>query len=159
VNVYDFDSAVDGASVRRHVAHLHVVGRMTFAEIAEAAGLDERVVLRTWGRRERVPYAVARAILGVTVPLRRTGWMARAECGTERAAVIAQRHGVGHASDLFIQGVGQGTGSAMTRDALRLCAACQVVEECLAHALDAGEQGIWGGTTARQRRAMRRKDN
>lgn len=160
MNTYDFDSSVDGAAVRRHLAHLHVAGRMTFAEIATAAGLDERVVLGTWRHRQRVPYALARAMFAVSVPVRRTGWMERAECATDRARTLAQHHGVGHPSDLFVQAKpDQGVRAAMSRDALRLCAGCQVREECLAYALANGDEGIWGGTTARERRAMRRKDN
>lgn len=37
-----------------------------------------------------------------------------------------------------------------------VCAACLVRAECLDHALDAGEVGVWGGTTAEERRALRR---
>ena len=38
-----------------------------------------------------------------------------------------------------------------------VCAACQVREACLAHALAASEPyGIWGGLTLRERRLLRR---
>ena len=37
------------------------------------------------------------------------------------------------------------------------CAGCAVRSECLAYALaDSTLQGVWGGTSARERRAMRR---
>ena len=39
-----------------------------------------------------------------------------------------------------------------------VCASCQVREECLAHALrwPFEKHGIWGGTSERERRVMRR---
>lgn len=41
------------------------------------------------------------------------------------------------------------------RQALAICETCEVTQECLAHALEAGEKfGIWGGTTQRQRRRL-----
>lgn len=44
------------------------------------------------------------------------------------------------------------------RDAKRVCAACDVTAQCLAYALATGQdEGIWGGTTRDERRAMRRK--
>ena len=41
--------------------------------------------------------------------------------------------------------------------ALVVCAGCPVRAECLRHALDHREQGVWGGTTDEQRRLMRRR--
>lgn len=43
------------------------------------------------------------------------------------------------------------------RPALRVCAGCEVREPCLQRALDLGADGIWGGTTTRQRRALLRE--
>lgn len=40
---------------------------------------------------------------------------------------------------------------------LRYCHGCPVRIECLTWALEHGEDGIWGGTTARQREAMRKR--
>lgn len=37
-----------------------------------------------------------------------------------------------------------------------ICTRCPVRPECLDHALNAGESGIWGGTTETERRAVRR---
>lgn len=38
-----------------------------------------------------------------------------------------------------------------------VCAHCPVTHECLHHAIDNHEhEGVWGGTSARERRAMRR---
>ncbi len=43
------------------------------------------------------------------------------------------------------------------RDAKRICAGCEVRAECLAYALAHRERfGVWGGTTERERRRMRR---
>jgi len=40
--------------------------------------------------------------------------------------------------------------------ALEVCATCPVVDECLSYALEADQRtGIWGGTTAEQRRRIR----
>ena len=40
--------------------------------------------------------------------------------------------------------------------ALEVCSTCPVVDECLSYALDADQRsGIWGGTTAEQRRRIR----
>jgi len=42
--------------------------------------------------------------------------------------------------------------------AARMCAGCAVRSECLEHALDNVEQlGIWGGSSERERRVLRRK--
>jgi WhiB family redox-sensing transcriptional regulator len=44
-----------------------------------------------------------------------------------------------------------------TRDAKRVCMACEVRSECLDYALDRDEKfGIWGGLSERQRKAIRR---
>ena len=41
--------------------------------------------------------------------------------------------------------------------AKRTCAACDVTTECLAYALaDPSLEGVWGGTSVRERQAMRR---
>lgn len=47
---------------------------------------------------------------------------------------------------------------ARQKEALELCAACPVRQECLEHALLHGEQyGIWGGTREGERRRMMRE--
>ena len=41
--------------------------------------------------------------------------------------------------------------------AKRICAECVVRDECLEHALASGERfGVWGGTSERERRRIRR---
>jgi WhiB family redox-sensing transcriptional regulator len=43
-------------------------------------------------------------------------------------------------------------------DARSVCAECPVVADCLAYALSAKESyGVWGGTTPRERRLIRRR--
>lgn len=48
---------------------------------------------------------------------------------------------------------------ASSRDARRVCAACPVVNECLAYAIHSpvSLSGIWGAKTEMQRRGARRK--
>lgn len=43
------------------------------------------------------------------------------------------------------------------RQAKAVCFACPVAGDCLAEALAKGRQGIWGGTTDDERRAMLRR--
>lgn len=49
------------------------------------------------------------------------------------------------------------TSGESPQPALRVCRSCRVQEECLAYALDNGERGVWGGTTQRERRRMRKR--
>ena len=68
-----------------------------------------------------------------------TGWQEQANCR-------------GLSPDLFFPERGDTAG---VRAALRVCAGCRVREDCLAaHPLE--RDGIWGGTTARDRRRLRR---
>ena len=41
--------------------------------------------------------------------------------------------------------------------AKRVCAGCPVREKCLAFALEHGDLGVWGGTTERERRLIRKE--
>ena len=43
------------------------------------------------------------------------------------------------------------------REAKRVCASCPVREECLETSLQRHEYGVWGGTSEKQRRRMRRR--
>lgn len=53
--------------------------------------------------------------------------------------------------DAFFPGKGESPA-----DALRMCAGCDVREQCLAFAVaDPTIDGIWGGTTPKQRQAIR----
>lgn len=45
-----------------------------------------------------------------------------------------------------------------TTEPKRVCAGCPVRDECLAYALANGEKlGVWGGTSERERRRLRRQ--
>jgi WhiB family transcriptional regulator, redox-sensing transcriptional regulator len=56
-------------------------------------------------------------------------------------------------SDLFFPDRGESTAEAKA-----ICAACAVRDECLEYALASGQKfGIWGGTSERERRAIRRR--
>lgn len=44
----------------------------------------------------------------------------------------------------------------IVRAARRMCAGCPYKEPCLAWAVEHDEMGIWGGTTAKERRVHRR---
>lgn len=45
-----------------------------------------------------------------------------------------------------------------TRDAKRICTACDVRDECLEYALENDERfGIWGGLSERERRKLKRR--
>lgn len=46
--------------------------------------------------------------------------------------------------------------TALEEAALAVCRRCPVVEDCLAFAIAADEVGVWGATTERQRREIRR---
>ncbi|CAM5599797.1 MULTISPECIES: WhiB family transcriptional regulator [Streptomyces] len=66
-------------------------------------------------------------------------WEAQAKCGAEVAEA------------LFVEGTVQ-------KRVKTLCSDCPVRTECLAYALDNRiEHGIWGGTTARERRSLLRR--
>lgn len=70
----------------------------------------------------------------------RPAWMERGAClGTDTER-------------FFPEGQGSKAGLAKARE---VCAGCPVLDECLAFALKHGEQGVWGGTTTAERRAMR----
>lgn len=55
----------------------------------------------------------------------------------------------------FFSGEGRG---AIPDEARAICAACPVREPCLEHALAHDErEGVWGGLTAKERKALKRK--
>lgn len=52
---------------------------------------------------------------------------------------------------------GKGGDSTLTlRHAKIICGDCPVAASCLAHALTHNESGVWGGTSEKQRRDIRR---
>jgi len=72
----------------------------------------------------------------------RPAWMERAACR-------------GLSTDLFFPERG---GGADTRAAKAVCAACPVSDDCYEYAFGSNERhGIWGGTSERERRRIRRQ--
>lgn len=47
--------------------------------------------------------------------------------------------------------------SSQLAAARKVCQTCPVIGPCLAYALEYGEDGVWGGTSERQRRTMTRQ--
>lgn len=98
-------------------------------------------------RRRRAGLTTTRLDIGGTELARRmrlaaldTTWKQHAEC-------------VGSDPDLFFPERGEDASQAKA-----ICAVCPVRAACLNHALVAVERhGIWGGTSERERRRMRRR--
>ncbi|HEX6472817.1 MAG TPA: WhiB family transcriptional regulator [Streptosporangiaceae bacterium] len=60
--------------------------------------------------------------------------------------------------DLFFPVSDAGAAQEQIDEAKQICAGCQVRADCLHHALHGAEtSGIWGGTTERERRDLRRR--
>jgi WhiB family transcriptional regulator, redox-sensing transcriptional regulator len=60
--------------------------------------------------------------------------------------------------DLFFPISTAGPAARQVARAKAICARCQIRQECLVYALDAGSvQGIWGGTTESERQSLRRR--
>lgn len=51
--------------------------------------------------------------------------------------------------------IGRQALSVAVAEARSVCARCPVQQPCLAYALEAGVEGVWGGMTERERRAIR----
>jgi hypothetical protein len=87
-------------------------------------------------------------------------WMSRPDlpCLSESDKPLDIRY---HADQYFDPATDPGTqGKSAARaaaEARKLCAGCEVKNECLAFALDTGEEwGVWGGLTARDRKKLRK---
>ena len=62
---------------------------------------------------------------------------------------------LGEDQEKFFQGQGLGNSP---HEARAICARCPVREECLDHALTQNEtEGVWGGLTAKERKALKRR--
>ncbi len=81
----------------------------------------------------------------LTLPPR--GWMDRAACRDVENP------------DIFFPILPRGRHAKQhNKVATDICGGCEVIDDCLAYALDANEPyGIWGGLTTRERRDLRRK--
>ena len=72
-------------------------------------------------------------------------WRHRAECLTEDP-------------ELFVPVGTTGPALAQVEEAKKVCRRCEVREECLRWALEAGQDhGVWGGMSEDERRAMKRR--
>lgn len=94
---------------------------------------------------DRVKECAVNNLLSWTNSLHPEPWMERAACASsaDPEAFFPDAGRPGH----------------RTRLALRICAGCEVAEECLTFALrDPDLRGVWGGTTERQRRAAIRRN-
>lgn len=61
--------------------------------------------------------------------------------------------------DLFFPIASTGPALAQIAKAKEVCARCEVRPDCLAYALETGQDcGIWGGMTEEERRARRQRD-
>ncbi len=72
-----------------------------------------------------------------------TGWKSRAACSE-------------YPNELFFPGAD--ASSRVVEKAVAVCAVCQVAEECLQYAFETNQRaGIWGGTSEKERKSLRRK--
>ncbi|MGH3411190.1 MAG: WhiB family transcriptional regulator [Streptosporangiaceae bacterium] len=72
------------------------------------------------------------------------GWMSRGACQ-------------GEDPELFFPIAANGAAVHQISAAKAVCRRCQVRAACLSYGLNTRQDGIWGGTTADERRAMRRQ--
>jgi WhiB family transcriptional regulator, redox-sensing transcriptional regulator len=71
-------------------------------------------------------------------------WRARAACS-------------GYPNTLFFP-ASDDADDAHAEKAMAVCAVCPVIEDCLEYALETNQRaGIWGGTSERERKSLRRK--
>jgi WhiB family transcriptional regulator, redox-sensing transcriptional regulator len=76
----------------------------------------------------------------------RAGWWSAAACSTADP-------------ELFFPISSLGPALRQVAQAKAVCARCHIRQACLRYALDAGPvQGIWGGTTAAERRRLRQHE-
>ena len=60
--------------------------------------------------------------------------------------------------DLFFPISSSGPAVHQAKRAKAICARCEIRQACLDYAIDAGPiQGVWGGTTERERRPLRQR--
>ncbi len=64
----------------------------------------------------------------------------------------------GHDPSLFFPAGETGPAAAQIQQAKRICASCDVQEDCLMYAIETNQvAGIWGGLTEDERRPVRRR--
>jgi WhiB family transcriptional regulator, redox-sensing transcriptional regulator len=164
----EFGPTMEADAVRYHLQALAAAG---VSPAAVAALLDLpgasahflREVRR--GAVDRINYGVGSAVLAVKVPAddRPTAWAERAECRKPWVHLLARSHGCATAVEMFFAVSTQGSRrpSAVQESALTVCRVCAVRDECLEYALAAPthlpEEGVWGGTTDKERQKMTRR--
>ncbi|MGE5285703.1 MAG: WhiB family transcriptional regulator [Micromonosporaceae bacterium] len=81
--------------------------------------------------------------ISATARARSTDWASRGACRDAEP-------------DLFFPITSAGPGQVQIAEAKAVCARCAVRAQCLAYALETGQDcGVWGGTSEEERRAMR----
>lgn len=76
----------------------------------------------------------------------RADWWSRAACATADP-------------EIFFPISNSGPALRQVSRAKAVCARCQIQQECLRYALDAGSiQGVWGGTTEEERQRLARRE-
>lgn len=86
-------------------------------------------------------------------------WMEDAKCSKDRDLFEWQKWNRNE-DQFFDENAGSGmrdVAEMRVKRAREYCSGCPVREDCLAYALRHDEQGIWAGTTERQRNAMKKK--
>ena len=64
----------------------------------------------------------------------------------------------GYDPELFFPAGETGPAAAQIRQAKRVCAGCEVADDCLTYAIETNQvAGIWGGLTEDERRPVRRR--
>jgi WhiB family transcriptional regulator, redox-sensing transcriptional regulator len=64
----------------------------------------------------------------------------------------------GHDPNMFFPAGETGPAIDLIRSAKRVCASCEVADECLSYAIETNQMsGIWGGLTEDERRPVRRR--
>lgn len=159
--------------VRAHLAELIALG-LGVREIARRAGVSHATVIRIRsGQVRRITIETRSKLLGVLPPPSPTEGRSTNNISVVRGDDIlaALRHMLDPA-ELAWKRDGDCTRLDLTvreRQALyffptrgedveaarAICRPCPVRDDCLEYALANGEQGIWGGTTGQERRAMR----
>ena len=88
-------------------------------------------------------FRVLRPVLPVTGGARSLGWMSRGGCRRADPELF------------FPVAAATGPAARQAEPARAVCGRCGVRADCLSHALAAMPEGVWGGTSAGERRAAR----
>jgi WhiB family transcriptional regulator, redox-sensing transcriptional regulator len=81
-------------------------------------------------------------VLPLAGPRSSRGWVSQSACQREDP-------------ELFFPAMAAGAAARQVSEAKAICCRCVVRASCLSYALMTAQDGIWGGTTPEERRAMR----